>query len=233
MSRSGGFSVAIIGPDGAGKTTVARRLGSVLPFPAFYLYMGDNADAVNYSLPTTRLAARLRRRLGRPVDSGPPEWSPDRRTPRARGHLKRALRTTKSLARTLNQVAEEWYRQGVAWWHRRGGAVVLYDRHFFADYYAYDVIGRHGEPSAARRLHGFLLRHVYPRPDLIVYLDAPPEVLLARKGEGTLESLAQRRRDYLAMRDHVRHFQVVDASRPLDEVVAEVRDVLVAAALRR
>lgn len=233
MSRSGGFSVAIIGPDGAGKTTVARRLGKELPFPAFYLYMGDNAAAVNYSLPTTRLAARLRRRLGRPVDAGPPEWSANQRRPPTRGRVRRALRTTKSLARTLNQVAEEWYRQGIAWWHQRGGTVVLYDRHFFADYYAYDVIGDHGDPTIARRLHGFLLRHVYPRPDLVVYLDAPPEVLLARKGEGTLESLAQRRRDYLAMMDHVRHFHVVDASRPLDEVVAEVRSVLVTAASRR
>jgi thymidylate kinase len=219
--------VAIIGPDGAGKTTVARRLEHELPFRAFYLYMGDNAVAVNYSLPTTRLAARLRRRLGRPVDAGPPDWSAERRPSIPRGRVKQALRTTKSLARTVNQVAEEWYRQGVAWWHQRGGAVVLYDRHFFADYYAYDVIGDHGEPTVARRFHGFMLRHVYPRPDLIVYLDAPPEVLLARKGEGTLESLAQRRRDYLAMRDHVRDFRVIDASRPIDQVVAEVRDVLV------
>jgi len=32
-----GFTVALIGPDGAGKTTVARALEGVLPFPVEYL----------------------------------------------------------------------------------------------------------------------------------------------------------------------------------------------------
>lgn len=224
MSGRRGFSVAIIGPDGAGKTSVSRRLAAELPFPTYYLYMGDNAEAVNRSLPTTRFAARLRKRRGRPMDSGPP----DDRRPIARpsSPLKRVLRGTKSIARAVNQMAEEWYRQAIAWRQQSRGAVVLFDRHFFADYYVYDVLGQRGEPSLGRRLHGLALRHAYPRPDVIVYLDAPPDVLFARKGEGTLESLARRRDDYLAMRDHVDQFHVVDAAQPIDAVVRDVAAIL-------
>jgi thymidylate kinase len=71
-------------------------------------------------------------------------------------------------------------------------------------------------------VHGFLLEHVYPKPDLVVFLDAPPAVLLARKGEGTLESLERRRQEYLDLAARTPHFVTVDAARPLDEVTQEV-----------
>ncbi|MGH3032204.1 MAG: hypothetical protein ACRDNE_15865, partial [Gaiellaceae bacterium] len=103
----------------------------------------------------------------------------------------------------------------------RRGAIVVFDRHFFADYYVYDVV-RNGNRSLARRIHGFALRRFYPRPDLVIYLDAPAETLLARKGEGTLESLARRRREYLELAPILDHFHVVDASRPIDEVTDDV-----------
>ena len=47
-------SIALIGPDGAGKTTVTRFLeaSSLLPFK--YLYMGINLEASNVALPTFR-----------------------------------------------------------------------------------------------------------------------------------------------------------------------------------
>ena len=56
----------------------------------------------------------------------------------------------------------------------------------------------------------------------MIYLDAPAEVLLARKGEGTIEALARRRQDYLSLATITASFEVVDATRPLDEVTAEV-----------
>src|SRR5207249_8325723 len=136
---------------------------------------------------------------------------------------------------------------------------VLFARHFYSDYYAYDIApsgwntpprrkvpgtgptpaapspasgypvgGAPTRPGRGRpvgsRIHGFLLERVYPKPDLVIYLDAPAEVLLARKGEGTVELLERRRHDYLEMRHRVKEFAVVDASRPADAVAREVTE---------
>ncbi len=124
-----------------------------------------------------------------------------------------------------NRLAEEWYRQLLASWYVRRGQIVIFDRHFFSDYYAYDVAGRRSRPLS-RRIHGFVLSRVYPKPDLVIYLDAPAEVLLARKGEGTVESLSRRRGEYLELASVTEHFFLMDASRPVDEVTRDVAEIV-------
>ncbi len=217
-------TVALIGADGAGKTTVASRLPDLLPVPVRYLYMGVSTDSSNVMLPTTRVTRRIKRALGAPPDTaGPPEHGPRRRP---RTFLRRRLADLRAFARLGNRFAEEWYRQWLAWRWQRAGSVVLFDRHFFADYHAYDLQG--DERSWTQRLHGFVLGRLYPRPDLVVYLDAPGEVLLARKGEGTAEALERRRDEYRSIRGHVPHFVEVDATRPIEEVTEQVAQAIVA-----
>jgi thymidylate kinase len=227
-----GFTVALIGPDGAGKTTVARRVEELLPTPVKYLYMGVNPDSSNYLLPSTRLVHALRRARGaRPDTAGPRDSSrPDGAAPK--GRLRRTLRSGRSFVRLGNRLAEEWHRALVAFLHRRRGSIVVFDRHFFADYYAYDISTK-PRRSASRRVHGFVLSRLYPRPDLVIYLDAPAEILLERKGEGTLESLERRRGEYLELGKILQGFSIVDASRPLDMVTRDVADVISAFSLAR
>jgi thymidylate kinase len=213
-------TIALIGPDGAGKTTVARRLEQALPVPVKYIYMGVNSSASNHLLPTTRLARWIKRKVrAQPDNSGPRD--PDRPSP-PRPVWKRVLRAPKSALSLVNRLAEEWYRQTLAWRAERRGAVVIFDRHYFSDFHAYDIARTPHAKPVGQRLHGWLLQRFYPRPDLVILLDAPGDVLLARKGEGTAELLERRRRDYLSLREIVKHFAVVDATRPADEVVAEV-----------
>lgn len=213
-----GFTVALIGPDGAGKTTIARALERVPELPAKYIYMGVNWEASNHLLPTTRAMRAIRRARGIRDSGGPPERPAT--PPPARPLPRRLLRGTWTAFALVNRLAEEWYRQLLAWAYVRRGFVVVFDRHFFSDYHAHDVAGR-GHRTMDRRVHGFLLAHVYPKPELVVFLDAPPEVLHARKGEGTLESLEQRRRDYLELAALAPRFVTLDAAQPLDEVVAD------------
>jgi thymidylate kinase len=212
------FTVALIGPDGAGKTTVARRLEGLLPFPVRSIYMGVNVEESNIALPTTRLARRLRSRRSRPAPDGSHGAPPK---PRPTTLPARAVRGAKAGLRLAHWLSEEWYRQAVTAWHVRRGRLVLFDRHFFSDYHATDIAAN-GDRSLSRRLHGALLSRWYPKPDLVIYLDAPADVLLARKGEGTLQWLDQRRRDYLALSDLVPAFAVVDAARPVEVVAEEV-----------
>lgn len=218
---SRGLTVAIVGPDGAGKTTVARRLQPMLPVPATYLYMGVSAESSNHLLPTTRLVRFVRRRKG-VVERGPRVPPPagvtagsgasERRTP-----LAKRLRAA---ARLTNRVADESYRQGLASWHRRRGRVVLLDRHVFADYYLHDVAAP-GPLPLSRRLHGLFVSRVLPPPDLLLYLDVPAELLFERKGEGTVAVLEALRHNYAQLAGVVPAFETIDGTQPVDDVAAE------------
>ena len=59
------FTVALIGPDGSGKSTIGKRLAGALPFPMKYIYMGVNLEAGTHMLPTTRLVLAWNRARGK------------------------------------------------------------------------------------------------------------------------------------------------------------------------
>lgn len=215
------FSVALIGPDGAGKTTVGRQLEKRLPLPVKYIYMGVSTDSSNVMLPTTRLMHKLKRAAGgKPDIAGPPD--PNRVKKKPKGLVKRTLAEGRAMLRLANRLSEEWYRQGLAWSYQRRGNIVLFDRHFFSDYYAYDIAQEGRQRDLAQRIHGYMLKRFYPKPDLVIYLDAPAAVLYARKGEGSIEALERRRQDYLQLRHQVKNYAVVDAAQPQEQVVQEV-----------
>jgi thymidylate kinase len=213
-----GATVALIGCDGAGKTTVARALERDPGLSVRYLYMGVSAESSNRQLPTTRLANAVKRGRDNDAAAGPGAARP--------GRLRRVRRSTRAGLRLANRLAEEWYRQLLAEAYRARGEIVVFDRHFVADYHAYDIAG--GARPLARRIHGLVLSRAYPKPDLVVFLDAPPAVLHARKGEGTLDSLARRRADYLRLADGGLDgaFAVVSAEQPLPRVVEEVATLI-------
>lgn len=214
------FTVALIGPDGAGKTTIGRRLEHLLPLPVTYMYMGVNPEAGTHMLPTTRLLYALKQARGKRTGQARPAAPP--RPTRPKNPLRRAAARIKSGLLLANRLSEEWYRQALAWYYTKRRTIVLFDRHFFSDYNATYALNPNSMQTRARRLHGFLLEHIYPQPDLVIYLDAPAEVLFARKGEGTLESLEHQRQQYLKLRNSVKHFATVDATQPENDVVRDV-----------
>ncbi len=217
------FSVALIGADGAGKTTVARHLEVRQEMPVRYLYMGVSKSSSNRMLPTTRLMLALKRAAGRDDDEGGPP-NPARQARPARG-WRRLLRSGKRALSLANRLAEEGYRALLATHYRRQGYIVLFDRHFYSDYYAHDIVGN-GHQTRWRRIHGLFLNHFYPKPDYLILLDAPAPVLHARKGEGTVELLERRRAEYWQLREQVPYFSVVDATQPQEAVVQQVTDLI-------
>lgn len=218
------FTVALIGPDGAGKTTVGRRLEESLGLPVKYIYMGVNVEASNVLLPTTRVIHALKGGRGAALAGGPPD--PSRRRPRPTGLLRRTLRGARSLLRLVNLLAEEWFRQALAWYHLGRGRIVIFDRHFYSDYYAHDVAVSGGERTLSRRIHGFMLKYLYPKPGMVILLDAPAELLWERKREGTFEALVRRREEYLHLKDRLDDLAVVDATQPEEAVLHEVAGLI-------
>lgn len=210
-------AVALIGCDGAGKTTIAEMLVSREPFPVRYIYMGVNAASSNISLPTTRLVYEMkvrkvrRRRQETGEDVGAPvslHGLKHRRDDRGK---------VWAAARLLNRLAEESLRLAVSIWYQARGYVVIYDRHFVFDYGA-------SSNRMSDRIHRWFLEKVYPKPDLVLFLDAPPEMLFARKPEVPVSYLEQRREAYLRSGESVGRFETVDAAQSLDNVYEDVVD---------
>ena len=209
-------SIALIGPDGAGKTTITRMLAESRLLPLKSIYMGIDISASNVALPTSRLVERLRTHLAK-------KSAPAARRRRGSGTRTRprGLRGSAwAAARLANRLADEWYRQAASWWHQSRGFTVLYDRHFAFDF-APEVAGDQVEPFD-RRLHRWCLDHLYPSPDLVIFLDAPGEMLFARKGELTPSELERRRQAFLQVGRRMPSFIRVDATRPLEDVYSEV-----------
>jgi thymidylate kinase len=93
------------------------------------------------------------------------------------------------------------------------GRLILFDR------YVYDrQLNASGKRSLKTRARRWLLSVAAPRPDLVVFLDAPGEVLYARKGEHSPEILEQQRQHYLGLREHIPQMVVVDATRDAEYV---------------
>lgn len=222
MKAQDSFTVTLIGADGSGKSTVLGVLPQRLSRPSSVLYMGVSTSSSNRMLPTTRLYHALKRTTNRQYEEqGPPD--PNRRKSQSRNPLKRLLKGLRQSIHYLILVSEEWYRQLISWWLLRRGRIMLYDRHFFIDYYAYDI----SQPRGFwQYFHGRMLARFYPRPQLVIFLDAPAEVLFARKGEGTIELLERRRSDYMALAEVLPSFHIVDATQSLDQVIGQVVEII-------
>ncbi len=211
------FSVALIGPDGAGKTTLTARLRQSSAIPVKCLYMGINIEASDHALPISRLVAYFKRRQN--AESGVYRRGDD--SPPGGGDAKRGMGGLLwATGRLINRLLEEWYRQLLSWGYQFRGYAVVYDRHFLYDF---TLDGIDGEKQPAdKRIHRRLLENCYPRPHLTIYLDAPADVLFARKGEKTLKELDRRRQAFLQLGHRTKNFVRIDATRPVDIVYAEV-----------
>lgn len=100
-------------------------------------------------------------------------------------------------------------------------AFVLFDR-YYHDLLVDPARYRYGGPLWLARAASPLLL----RPHLVIVLDAPVEVLRARKQEIAPEELSRQREAYLEVAHGLPNGHVVDAARPLDEVLADVEKLI-------
>ena len=221
----GMFTVALIGPDGVGKTTIARHLERDFPLPLKYMYMGDNVESCNHMLPTTRWwkQRKLRREGPESMRVAPTQ----RRAESKRGILRSSLRAIRKTLGFCNRVLEEAYREWISHSLARRGYIVLFDRHFVLDYYHFDINPTVRPRSFKRRLHGLIIKQISREPDLVICLDAPGDVVFRRKGEFTPDFLEMRREQYRDFGSIVRHFEIVNADRALPVVINDVRRAIV------
>jgi len=216
------FSVALIGGDGAGKTTIGKCLEQTSSYKMKYLYMGMSIQSSTTSLPTTRLFYLLRlwifrrecRRKGLAIPDKIPSYILEY------GQTRRG--TLWKIARFVNRLLEACYRNLISSWFKKQGYIVIYDRHFLFDSAPgvkdFQVLNQ----TVLDSLFFWLMKTFFPKPDLVLFLDVPPELLFLRKGDTSVENLSLRRQGTLRLADTTPNFICIDASQPFEKVLAEV-----------
>ncbi|MGD8306774.1 MAG: hypothetical protein PVF17_08985 [Ignavibacteria bacterium] len=217
-------TVALIGADGSGKTTIANMLLKSPPVKMKYLYMGLNIESSNYALPTSRLIYKLKllkyKRKNKDIKNvklknlSLHKLNDDRSTDN-----RNKLGAT---ARLLNRLAEAWYRQLISWIFQIRGYVVLYDRHYFFDSSTNQTDEEHKNQRLSTKIHQWMINNVYRKPDLTILLHAPAEILYERKREADLEYLAGRTESFLRAGKRLKNFVRVDATQPVEKVFEDV-----------
>ena len=100
--------------------------------------------------------------------------------------------------------------------------LVIFDR-YYCDILIDPLRYRYGAPLWLARLVGEFI----PKPDLVILLNAPPEILQERKKEVSFEETCRQQAAYLEYVKAQNNGCVIDASQPLGQVVHDVEEVIV------
>jgi thymidylate kinase len=194
---SSGLHVVLLGPDGVGKSTVVEVLQRDLA-PAFC--------GIEYGT----FAPALLPRKPMPDGGGQPHAKPPRSLPA-------------SIIKALWWIL--YYSVGYHFTIRptvaRGGLALNHR-------YCVDAIVdrrryRYSGPQWLLTLAWRLAR----KPDLVFLLDAPPEVVQARKREVAFEETVRQRDAYRKLVEPMHNGHVIDSTQPVADVVADVERVIV------
>jgi thymidylate kinase len=190
-----GLHIVFLGPDGAGKTTIINHIEESL------------AGAFRGTL-RHHLFPGLRHRVKGVQTLDDPHALPERSL-------------FGSLAKICYWVAE--FTLGY-YLHIRPKLVrstlVLSDR-YYADIIADPTRYRYGGPQWVSRTVGKML----PKPDLVILLDAPAEILHQRKQEVALAEVRRQRTAYRELVESMSNGHIVDASQPIEQVAASVSEI--------
>jgi len=162
-----GALVILVGPDGVGKTTIARALGAAYRGPSGYFHFVPPIVGPLSAEPPLNAAPHAGK--GRPGGS----------------RLLGCLRLLRNVARFWLAYAIQ-VRPAMA-----KGMLVIGDRGMFGYLVQPHALKFHGPAWFARRMLRLL-----PPPALVVNLAAPPHIVRARKQELTLEQIARELRDW-------------------------------------
>lgn len=191
-----GIVVAVLGPDGAGKTAVIKHVKALLA-PAF----------------RRTSCMHLRPHFGARGRYAASTSNPHGQLPR------NAVASSFKLGWWLLDYTAGYIAS--VYWRKVRSTLVVFDRYFY-DLFVDPVRYRFAGPWPVAK---WLARFV-PPPEIIIILDAPEHVLLQRKNEVRENELARQRRAYLILAHQHAQAHVVDATQSINDIAAHVSNIV-------
>ncbi len=128
-------------------------------------------------------------------------------------HLRAARGRASRPVPLLARLPVNWMRCLSAALHVMRSRLVIFDR------YPFDALLPSARPIGRLRSAGrWMVAHACPRPDVVVLLDAPGDLMHRRKPEHSIDVLDRRREQYLELASRLGFLHVVDATQPLGDV---------------
>ena len=191
-----GYVIAVLGPDGAGKTTLIAAI--TRKWTRIY----RRVDTIHF-----------RPRLFGSNTSSIPVTNP---------HAKPNRSALISILKLLYYVAEYiggYYAR--VWGVTMCNGLVIFDRYF------HDILVdprryRFGAPLWIVKMFGRFV----PQPDCVIVLDASVDILHSRKTEVSREEAVRQRATYQELATSLPNAEVVDASQPIEDVIASVNTII-------
>ena len=206
-----GLAVAVLGPDGSGKSAVCSALASasraVLPFSAV-----EVQHLYERALP--RLSELKRGRLRRTPTAPATVHAP---------HAKRPHSRFVSFFTLTYATLDQWLSRLCLGRGKLSRNTLLVHDRYMLEIVVDPKRFRFGGPSWL----GASFAGLTPRLDLVVLLDAPAEVLQQRKQEVPFEETKRQRDAYRALIGCMPNGRIINADRPIDAVIDDVKQAIV------
>ncbi len=191
-----GFHIVMLGPDGAGKSSVVDMLEATMTGPFRQVMV------LGFAPPLYKLWRRGPANTSAPHAAKPRSYA----VSMLRGFFWLAYNLLGHITLRIAKARD---------------TLIVNDRHFI-DILVDPVRYRYAGPRWL--LH--LIRAVMPKPDATVLLYGPPEVLQARKKELSIEETTRQCADYLALVKSQSGGRIVDAAQPFDGVMRDVLNII-------
>lgn len=197
LRPTGGW-IAFMGPDGCGKSSVIDAIADQFA-PAF-------REVKRFHMQPQYLAR----------SSSPKGSITDPHSMPSRGLLA-------SIAKVFYYVAD--YLLGyflMIWPAMIRTKLVVFDRYFY-DLLIDSKRVRYGGPAWLLKLAAKLI----PRPELVILLNAPPEVLWSRKQEVPFAEVVRQQQNYFQLAQQLPSAIIINAAQPLPDVIRDTADAII------